>query len=163
MQQPKPITVRTRGVYKIYVWVLTLLFLAAAIALFLRMLSWMPLMATEPTLLALVLPVFFFFALAAWMARWALFHSTAEVTVNADGVSLRSAVVNDSIRWEEIEAIQLQGTSGSEAQLSGHGHRVTFPSGSAAPPEITLLVQDWITYRLNERDLDYRSQHFWGP
>ena len=163
MQKLTPVTVRTRTIYKIYLWIITGAFLAAAIGLFLRMLNWMPLVAQEPTLLALLLPVLLFFALTAWMARWALFHTSAEVIVNAEGLSMRSLITNDSIRWEEIESINLQGTSGSEVQMVGNGHQVTFPSGSAAPAKITLHVQEWITYRLNDRNLEYGSKHFWGP
>ena len=120
-------------------------------------------MGEEPTLIALILPVLLLIAMTLWMGRWTLFHTTVNVTVNEKGVIMKSLIANDCIDWPEIEAIHLQGTSGSEVQLVGNNHRVTFPSGSAAPPKTTLHIQEWLTYALNDRDLDYRSKHFWGP
>lgn len=161
--QPDPVTVRSHRRYAFYLWFLTILYAAAALGTWLRALSWASLIPEEPTLLALFLPTFFFVALAGWIGRWALFHSTARIKVTSEGLAMTSAIATDTLPWEKVEALHLQGFSGSEIQLRGKGHRVTLPSGSATPAETTLRVQDWITYRLNDRELDYRNVHFWGP
>lgn len=163
MKPPPPITIQSRSIFKFYLWFTTLALLATSIGLLLRLLSWLPFVPQEPTLIALVLPVGLFFALTVWMARWTLFHSTVKVAVNADGFFMKSLVANDSLRWQDVEAIHLQGTSGSEVQLAGKGHHVTLPSGSSAPPEMTLTLEDWIAYQLGDKELDYGSKHFWGP
>lgn len=161
--QPDSITVCSHRRYSLYLWFLTTLYSLAALGTWLRALSWASLIPQEPTLLALFLPTLLFLGLAGWMGRWALFHSTARIEVTSDGLAMTSKVASDALRWEQIEALHLQGFSGSEIQLRGAGHKVTLPSGSATPAETTLRVQDWITYRLNDRNLDYRNVHFWGP
>lgn len=163
MREPPVVTVRTRPVYKLYVWAVTLLLAATTVAVTLRALAWLRFVREEPTLLAMILPVLLFVALTLWMGRWALFHATARVRVDEAGVTMRSLVANDAIRWEAVEAIRLQGTSGSEVQLAGNGHRATLPSGSAAAPEYTLAVQAWLNHQFRDRDLEYGSVHFWGP
>lgn len=163
MKQPTPVTVRTRPIFKAYLWIVTLACFGAAIGLTIRASNWLRFISEEPTLLALVLPVILFFALTGWMGRWALFHSTAQVTVDAKGIKMQSLIVNDTLRWRDIEAIRLQGTSGSEVQLVGKEHRVTLPSGSSVLPNVTLQVEDWINYKLGDKDVEYGSVHFWGP
>jgi hypothetical protein len=163
MESPVPLTVRSRRGFQLYLWALTVLFLFAAVGLLLRALAWLPLVGQEPSLITLLIPVFFFFALVFWMGRWALFHSTAIITIDEEGMRVESALTRDALRWAEVEAIRLQATSGSEAQLAGGTHRVTFPSGSAVPTEVTAQIEAWISHKLGARDLEYGDVHFWGP
>ncbi len=163
METPLPLTIRSRPIFQLYLWGLTILFVIAAVGLLLRTLDWLPLMSQEPSLIALVLPVLFLLASAFWIGRWAIFHATARVTVDEEGMCMESALTSDALRWTEVEAIHLQASSGNEAQLAGGTHRVTFPSGSAVPKEVTAQVEAWISHKLGERELNYGDVHFWGP
>lgn len=163
MASPQPLTVQSRPWFQLFLWGMTFICLVTGGALVLRALDWMRVVRFEPTVLALWIPVLLFFLLAYWLGRWALFHSTVTVQVTETGLAMQSAVASDTIGWEEIEAIRLQGTSGSEVQLIGNGHRVTVPSGSAAPADTTLALQGWINARVGHRDLEYVHAHFWGP
>jgi hypothetical protein len=163
MEPLAPLTLRSRPLFQLYLWVLTILCVVAAIGLLLRAVAWLPLVGQEPSLIALLLPVVLLLASSGWMGRWAIFHSTARITVDDEGMRMESALARDALRWEEVEAIRLQATSGNEAQLAGGGHRVTFPSGSAVSKEITQQVEAWISEKLGERDLAYGDVHFWRP
>jgi hypothetical protein len=163
MNTPAPLTLRSRRRFQLFLWTLTLFCGIASIGVLVRALAWMPLIPEEPTLLALLLPVGLLVALAFWLGRWALFHTTVRVEIDDQGLRMESAVARDLIQWEQVEEIRLQATSGSEAQLLGQGHRVTLPSGSAPHPDLHQQAQDWISYRLDERDLKFGDEHFWGP
>lgn len=160
---PPPLTVQSRPLFSAALWVGVLLLLLLTGGLFLRALSWLPLVRQEPTLLFLFSLPLMMLAVTLWLARWALFHSTVRVHVGEAGLQMESLVASDRIEWEQIEAIHLQMTSGSEVQLRGRGHRVTVPSGSAPPPVQNRGLQGWITHRLNERELEFGERHYWGP
>lgn len=160
---PEPFILRTRPFFQIYLWGLTLLFTLVALGLLRRAIVWWQWVGEEPTLLALLFPVLLFFGLALWLGRWALFHSTAHIVVDEEGLEMRSMVATDALPWESVEGLHLQATSGNEAQLVGRGHRVTFPSGSAVPFMANQQMQEWISYKLGQRELEYGDVHFWGP
>src|SRR5687768_17465833 len=101
MDTPTTLTLRSKPLFQLYLWSLTLFCLLAGVGLLLRAVAWLPLMGEEPSLIALVLPVLFLIALTFWMGRWALFHSTARVTVDEEGVRMESALGRDALRWEE--------------------------------------------------------------
>lgn len=158
-----PLTVRSRPLFSALLWGGSLLLALLTGGLLLRALAWLPLVRQEPTLLFLFTLPLMMGGATLWLARWALFHSTVRVEVTTQGLAMRSAVAADEVAWEQVEAIHLQMTSGSEVRLSGGGHHVTVPSGSAPEPWLNQALQGWITARLNDRALDFGERHYWGP
>lgn len=163
--EPNPLTFGTQTKFQIYLWLGTVLMAFVTIGLFLRALEWIVVVdfMQDPTVLAFLLGPLFFMAVTFWLGRWALFHSTARVSADEKGLTMKSAVANDFLPWKDVEEIRLQGLSGSEVKLLGNGHRVTAPSGSAATYQDTKHLEAWIEYRLGKKDLKYDGVHFWGP
>lgn len=162
---PNPLTFGARRQFQFYLWMATAILVLGAIGSLLRAIEWITVVpiSQEPSVLALLLVPLLFLALTFWMGRWALFHSTAQISADETGLTMKSAVATDTIQWQDIEAIRLQGLSGSEVKLIGKGHRVTAPSGSAATFQDTKHLEAWIDYMVGTKDLNYEGVHFWGP
>jgi hypothetical protein len=160
-----PLTFGTRRQFQIYLWIATVILIIAAVALLLRAIEWIVVVdvTQDPTVLAFLLAPLVFFAAAFWMGRWALFHSTAHITADDKGLTMKSVVASDTLRWQDVEEIRLQGLSGSEVKLLGKGHRVTAPSGSAATVKDTKHLEAWIEHKVGQKELKYEGIHFWGP
>jgi hypothetical protein len=160
-----PLTFSAQRKFQIYLWMGTIVLVLISIGLLLRAIEWIAVVnvTQDPTVLAFLLGPLVFVAAAFWLGRWALFHSTAHISANEKGLTMKSAVANDFLRWQDVEEIRLQGLSGSEVKLIGKGHRVTAPSGSAATYQDTKHLEAWIEYQLGKKELKYEGVHFWGP
>ncbi len=163
--EPKPLEFRSRASFQLYLWVITLMALGLGIGLLLRGWWWLTQVpiSEDPTVLAILTPSLLCFAIAAWMGQWALFHTTARIIADKEGLTMKSAFARDGVRWQDVEEIRLQGSSGSEVKFLGKGHRVTAPSGSAVEPLDTKHLEAWIDYQLGNKELKYEGIHFWGP
>jgi hypothetical protein len=160
-----PLTFGTQRKFSVYLWLGTIVLALVSVGLLLRAFEWIAVVnvAQEPTVLAFLLAPLVFFAATLWMGRWALFHSTAHITADEIGLTMKSAVANDFLRWQDVEEIRIQGLSGSEVKLMGKGHRVTAPSGSAATYQDTKHLEAWIEHQVGSKELKYEGVHFWGP
>lgn len=163
--EPKPLQFKSRSSFQLYLWVVTLIAVGLGVGLLLRGIWWLQQVpiAEDPTVLAILSPAMLCFAIAGWMGQWALYHTTARIVADKEGLTMKSALASDALRWNDVEEIRLQGSSGSEVKFLGKGHRVTAPSGSAAEPIDTKHLEAWIEYRLGEKDLKYDGIHFWAP
>jgi len=160
-----PLTFGTQRKFQMYLWAGTVIVALVGVGLLLRAIEWIVVVdvSQDPTVLAFLLGPLVFFTVAFWLGRWALFHGTVHISADEKGLTMKSAVANDTLRWQDIEEIRLQGLSGSEVKLIGNGHRVTAPSGSAATYQDTKHLEAWIEDRIGNKDLRYEGVHFWGP